>query len=295
MHSSRLPMKVFHNAKDIHTWLSAQSAKKSIGFVPTMGALHEGHLSLIDAAKSDNDLVVCSIFVNPTQFNDPKDLEKYPRTVEEDLHLLLQRHCDVLFLPEVEDIYSDPSFKERTYDLGQLEARWEGSDRPGHFQGVCMVVQRLLEIVTTDRLYLGQKDFQQFMVLRHMVHNLLQWPIDVIPCPIVREPDGLAMSSRNRRLSAQERKDSLVLSEALQIIKDQLPNSSIHEALQNAKRHLESASSLQKIDYVAVVDPTDLAPVSDFQDSDIILAIVAAHFPSARLIDNWVVKGSLHQ
>lgn len=277
----------------MNAWLSARQQAQSVGFVPTMGALHEGHLSLIDRAKKENDLAVCSIFINPTQFNDPADLAKYPRTVEQDLHLLLQRQCDVVFLPEVQDIYSDPASQQRTYDLGTLDARWEGANRPGHFQGVCMVVQRLLEIIPSHRLYLGQKDFQQFLIIQHMVSNLLHGPIAVIPCPIVREPDGLAMSSRNLRLTPQERSESRVIAEALHLIQRSIPAISFDEALAKGRLHLQSASTLQHIDYLALINAEDLSPVAHYEAAKTILAIAAVQFPSARLIDNIVVKGQL--
>lgn len=286
-------MKVFHKANDIHTWLRSEHLTHSIGFVPTMGALHAGHLSLIDRSKAENDLTVCSIFVNPTQFNDPNDLEKYPRTLTDDTDKLLQHNCDVLFLPTEEEIYPDPSIKARTYDLAGLEDRWEGANRPGHFQGVCMVVHRLLEIIPTDRLYLGQKDFQQFLILRHMVRHILHWPVQVIPCTIVREDDGLAMSSRNVRLSEQERQDSLVLHRALQYLQQHAGQQPLQELLQAAKSMVTSADSIQKLDYLAIVNPVDMAPVEDFDDAATLLAIVAAHLPSARLIDNQVIKGQL--
>ncbi len=286
-------MKVFHKANDIHAWLQSEHHTRSIGFVPTMGALHAGHLSLIDRSKAEKDLTVCSIFVNPTQFNDPNDLAKYPRTLADDTDKLLQHGCDVLFLPTEEEIYPDPSVKDRSYDLAGLDKRWEGANRPGHFQGVCMVVHRLLEIIPTDSLYLGQKDFQQFLILRHMVREILQWSVQVVPCPIVREDDGLAMSSRNVRLSEQERLDSLVLHRALQYIQQHAGQQPLHKLLQAAKSIITTAGSVQKLDYLAIVNAADLSPVEAYKDAPTLLAIVAAHFPSARLIDNQVIKGQL--
>lgn len=277
----------------MHSWLTDQPSTHTVGFVPTMGALHDGHLSLLQRANQENTISVCSIFVNPTQFNDPNDYNAYPKTIEADMQLLQENGCDALFLPTEAEIYSAPAYRQRSYDLSPLDERWEGANRPGHFQGVCMVVHRLLEIIPTHRLYLGQKDFQQYLILKHLVNHILQWPIAVVPCPIIREADGLAMSSRNVRLSPQERQDSLVLFAALQHLKETLPFQPLDTCLAEAKALLAKAPSLQEVDYLSVVDPIDLSPIADFAQADNLLAIVAAHFPHARLIDNQVVKGKL--
>lgn len=286
-------MKVFHSAADMHSWLTDQPSTHTIGFVPTMGALHAGHISLVQRAKLENTITVCSIFINPTQFNDPTDFQAYPKTIEADKQLLQANGCDALFLPTEVEIYNNPALRQRSYNLSPLDERWEGANRPGHFQGVCMVVHRLLEIIPTHRLYLGQKDFQQYLILKHLVNHILQWPITVLACPIIREPDGLAMSSRNIRLTPQERQDSLVLSAALQQLKETLPYQPLATCLEEARAILTKATTLQEIDYLAVVDPINLSPITDFEQAENLLAIVAAHFPHARLIDNQVVKGQL--
>ena len=280
-------MKVFHAAQALHHHLL--SLAPSIGFVPTMGALHEGHLSLIRQSKAQHKTTVCSIYVNPTQFNDPKDLEKYPKPIERDLQLLAESGCDIVFLPTYDEIYPSADILERSYNLEGLDMPWEGSNRPGHFRGVCLVVHRLLEIVPCQTLYLGQKDFKQWRILHFMVNHILQWPIEVQRCPIIREPDGLAMSSRNIRLSPQERQDSLVLHLALQKIVQAYPQKPLPKALAEGLELLHTASTLQKIDYLAVADSNTLEPVSEWTTQRELVVLVAAHFQHARLIDNMML------
>jgi pantoate--beta-alanine ligase len=254
-----------------------------------MGALHQGHLSLIQQSKSTHRYTVCSIYVNPTQFTDSNDLLTYPKPLEHDMHLLAAAGCDYLFLPTYEDIYPTRDILDRTYDLAGLDQLWEGAVRPGHFRGVCLVVQRLLEIVPCQTLFLGQKDFQQWRILSFMANHLLHLPIQVVRCPIVREADGLAMSSRNIRLSEQERKDSLVLFQALQRVASSYPNSSLPKALEEAHRLLTSVATLQEVDYLTVVDSLNLQPVTEWTTDRELVILVAARFLHARLIDNWVL------
>ena len=196
-------MILFKKANDLRKWLDAQHKNgKRIGFVPTMGALHPGHISLIKKSKTENPVTVCSIFINPSQFNDPADFKKYPVTIETDIDMLEEADCDALFLPGSEEIYPDGYSNSKLYDIGYLETVLEGKYRPGHFQGVCMVVDRLLDIVQPDQLFLGQKDYQQCMVIKRLL--ILKGQTDKIGlsiCPTLREADGLAMSSRNLRLS----------------------------------------------------------------------------------------------
>lgn len=192
----------------------------SIGFVPTMGALHEGHLTLVRSASKENDVVIVSIFVNPTQFNDKKDLEKYPRTLDSDLLLLSGSGANVVFAPGVDDIYPDGDDKGADIDLGGLDMYMEGAFRPGHFKGVAQVVKRLLEIVTPDRLYMGQKDFQQFTIIQYMLDSL-KINTQLVVCPIVRETTGLAMSSRNARLSSPTRAAAGIIFRVLKSAKRQ--------------------------------------------------------------------------
>ena len=196
-------MKVFNFIVDIQRFVEEKRNEGlKIGFVPTMGALHEGHLSLINRAKKENDIVVCSVFVNPIQFNNPADLEKYPRTPEKDIEKLEQAGCDAVLMPSVEEMY--PEKVEDHYDFGNLERVMEGACRPGHFNGVAIVVRKLFEIVTPNKAYFGEKDFQQLAIINKMVRDL-NMNLEIVPCPIVRENDGLAMSSRNVRLNETER------------------------------------------------------------------------------------------
>ncbi len=254
-----------------------------------MGALHEGHISLIRASRSRHDVTVCSIYVNPTQFTDPEDLLKYPKPLERDIQLLATAGCDYLLLPAYEDIYPDPAILQRTYDLAGLDQLWEGAVRPGHFRGVCLVVHRLLEIVPCQALYLGQKDFQQWRILSHMIDQIPEFHIEVVRCPIIREADGLAMSSRNIRLTAPERADSLVLVQALQHIAHASADTSLADALQEGMQILNQAATMQEVEYLTVVDSETLQPVSTWDKSRELVILVAARFLHARLIDNWIL------
>src|SRR5690349_12723387 len=208
-------MILFKKTADLRNWLETQrSNAKMIGFVPTMGALHAGHISLIRSALIDNDIVVCSIFVNPTQFNDPKDFEKYPITLEKDIDMLEEAGCAVLFLPSVHEMYPEgtETSKSKTYQLGTIEKILEGQYRPGHFQGVCNIVDRLLNKVEPDALYLGQKDYQQCMVINKLLElTSRSGKTKLVICPTLREPDGLAMSSRNMRLNETDRKTAATI------------------------------------------------------------------------------------
>jgi pantoate--beta-alanine ligase len=240
-------MVLFKKSADLSNWLETQRKNNSqVGFVPTMGALHDGHLSLIEYSKKNDPVVVASIFVNPTQFNDPKDFEKYPITLEKDIDLLEKAGCDVLFLPSVKEIYPDGTDAKKNYDLGFLETVLEGKYRPGHFQGVCMVVERLLNIVKPDNLYLGQKDYQQCMVITRLI-ELMGQPIKVNICPTLREAGGLAMSSRNMRLSTEEKKIATTIYKCLSLAKEKLQPGNISFIKKEMKAMLEKAGF--KIDY----------------------------------------------
>src|ERR1035437_3648920 len=195
----------------------SRNSGKRIGFVPTMGALHEGHLSLLEAAKKECEITICSIFVNPTQFNDKNDLIRYPRMPEKDCRMLENNGCDIVFMPSVEEIY--PQTDTRIFDFGKLDKVLEGAHRPGHFNGVAQVVSRLFEIVKPDKAFFGLKDYQQVLIIKNLV-ELLHLPIEIIACPILREPDGLAMSSRNMLLSAEERKAASLIPKLMQEAKN---------------------------------------------------------------------------
>lgn len=279
-------MILFRHPADLSNWLSKETAAgKSIGFVPTMGALHAGHISLITISKKQADLTVCSIFVNPTQFNDPTDFQKYPVTLEKDISLLETAGADILFLPGVAGLYPDGITNLEHYDLGLLETLLEGRYRPGHFQGVCQVMYRLLRIVRPDYLFMGQKDYQQCMVIQRLL-TLMGVSTQLHRCPIVREADGLAMSSRNLRLNPTQRANAAAIYHALQRLaqKFRLDTTS---ALAEAETILRKAHF--QIDYISVADATTLEPISDPTTADTIVALIAAFQADVRLIDNMIL------
>lgn len=260
-----------------------------IGFIPTMGALHEGHLSLIDAGKRDNTLTVCSIFVNPTQFNDKKDYEKYPVTLDNDIYLLEKRGCDVLFLPSANEIYPAGTELRSKYELGFLETILEGKFRPGHFQGVCQVVHRLLDIVEPDDLYLGQKDYQQCMVISKLVELIgKKDKISLHVCSTLRESHGLAMSSRNMRLSDQARSNASIIFKTLDSIKKHLIKGDISHLANQAVNALEHKGL--RVDYFEIADARTLEPVKNWDGQQQLVALTAAFLEEVRLIDNLTLN-----
>lgn len=282
-------MILFKKAVALQNWLNVQQKKglKS-GFVPTMGALHNGHISLIEASKKVNNITVCSIFVNPTQFNNSVDFDKYPITIEQDISQLEEAGCDVLFLPSVEEIYPNGLDIEKKYDLGELEKILEGEFRPGHYQGVCMVVDRLLTIVMPDNLYLGQKDFQQCMVITKLIELIgLKEKIAITICPTLRETDGLAMSSRNMRLTENERSISAIIFQTLSFIKNNAGEILPLVLKKEAKSMLEEVGF--KVDYVEIADSTTLTSIIDWTESKKAIALVAAYNNEIRLIDNMLL------
>ena len=263
-------MILFKRAEDLSGWLQRQRSQgKTIGFIPTMGALHAGHISLIDISKKSAGVTVCSIFVNPTQFNDPKDFQKYPITIEKDIYLLEKAGTDVLFLPEVDELYPGGTTALEKYELGRLETLFEGKYRPGHFQGVCQVMRRLLDIVEPDDLYMGQKDYQQCMVVRKLL-ELRTYATRLHPCPIVRETDGLAMSSRNMRLTESERAKAPAIFRALSLVQEAWESGEVRHkevmepVISQAKAILEQAGF--RIDYVEVADAVTLEPIGTGED-----------------------------
>ena len=263
---------------DLSHWLQIQRAAGSrIGFVPTMGALHEGHISLITISKKVASLTVCSIFVNPAQFNDPADFQKYPITVENDIALLEKAGTDVLFLPDVGELYPAGTKGLEQYDLGPLGTLLEGKFRPGHFQGVCQVMQRLLDIVRPGDLFMGSKDYQQCMVVHRLLH-LMNLPVTLHRCPIVRESDGLAMSSRNVRLDPDQRVRSTAIYKTLLGLREGWQ-------INHALHYLESAGF--RVDYIAVADRDTLQPVPPGSPNSI--ALIAAFMGEVRLIDNMLL------
>ena len=261
------------------------SEGKTIGFVPTMGALHEGHLTLIRQAANENDFVVVSIFVNPIQFNNPEDLAKYPRNLNEDLQKLEGTGCKLVFAPTAEEIYPEPDLTK--FDFGQLDKVMEGKFRPGHFNGVAIVVKRLFEIVMPHKAYFGEKDFQQLAIINKMV-ELLQIPVDIVAYPIVREHDGLAMSSRNARLTVDQRAEAPVIFKALTSAK-QNHSWFIPAGVKQLVRGEIEENHLFRVEYVDVVNAETLQPFEDWMDVEHAVVCVAAFIGSVRLIDNIVL------
>ena len=263
--------------------------KQQVGFVPTMGALHAGHLSLVTAAKKQNKIVACSVFVNPTQFNDPEDFKKYPVTLEKDILMFEEAGCHVLFIPSVQDIYPNGIDQLKHYELGFLETVLEGKFRPGHFQGVCQVMHRLLEIVLPDNLYLGQKDYQQCMVIKKLIELIgLHDTINVNVCPTLREDDGLAMSSRNTRLLPDDRKKATTISAALRYIKENLKAGNTKKIKNEAKELLLQKDFL--IDYIEIANADTLELVENWDGKQKVVAVAAAFLNKVRLIDNMVIN-----
>jgi pantoate--beta-alanine ligase len=280
-------MILFKKAADITNFLQ-QSNKggNSIGFVPTMGALHQGHISLISISKKANALTVCSIFVNPTQFNDAKDFNNYPSTIEKDIDALEKAGCDALFLPTIAEMYPNGTQNSKTYDLGYLETVLEGKYRPGHFQGVCLVVHRLLTIITCNELYLGQKDYQQCMVIKRLV-ELEQIKTNINICPTLRETSGLAMSSRNMRLSEKDKEQALKIFETLSYLKNNIKPGDLIALKQAAINNLTNAGF--KVDYVEIADAGNLEIINNWDENIPLVAVAAAFLGGVRLIDNLLL------
>lgn len=264
-----------------------KSLGASIGFVPTMGALHRGHLSLLDLAKKQSNFTVCSIFVNPTQFNDPKDLTKYPRTPEKDSALLQAGGCDVLFMPSPEEVYPKTETTKPKVDLGHLDQVLEGSFRPGHFAGVVQVVSRLLDITLADKLFMGQKDYQQFAIIQAMIKSQKR-SVELVMGATIREIDGLAMSSRNVRLTPANREKAPVIYQLLQQAKAELKRTSIAEIEKQNKVTLEKMGF--KPEYFSIVDAETLLPIDQLVPEQKIVACTAVWAGNVRLIDNLVLQ-----
>jgi pantoate--beta-alanine ligase len=255
---------------------------KKIGFVPTMGALHQGHIALTNEAKKQNEVVVCSIFVNPTQFNNPDDLKKYPKTLEADIEKLEAADCTILFLPEVNEMYPADE-KPKFYDLGFLETVLEGKYRPGHFQGVCMIVDKLMLAVKPHVLYLGRKDYQQCMVVKAMM-EIEKHDAKLVICETVRENDGLAMSSRNMRLNETERQQALHIINTLNYIKQNIQQGDLLQLKEQAINYLTKNGF--KVDYVEIADTNTLEIQNNWDGNKKLVALVAAYLNEVRLIDN---------
>ncbi len=277
-------MELVSSSIELRYRLSEARLKGSIGFVPTMGALHKGHLSLVERAVNENDTVVVSIFVNPNQFNDKADLERYPRNLEADWRLLETVGFDIVFAPSVEDIY--PGLDTRIFDFGGLDTTMEGKFRPGHFNGVAQVVSRLFNIIEPDKAYFGLKDFQQLAVIKHMV-NQLQMPVEIVPCPIVREQNGLAMSSRNELLSTEERINAAIIYETLTIAVNLSGRLNVPELGRWMTEKINKSPHLE-VEYIEIVDQNSLQAVKTWSQTGKKIICVAARCGNVRLIDNLV-------
>lgn len=280
-------IKVFTHIDEIHSEaLALRERGLSIGFVPTMGALHEGHISLLRHSIRGNDVSISSIFVNPIQFNNKEDLKKYPRKLDEDIKILDAAGCDVVFAPSVDEMY--PAEIKESYDFGALEHIMEGATRPGHFNGVAVIVNRLFNICIPHRAYFGEKDFQQLLIIRELVKkNALS--LEIIGCPIIREPDGLAMSSRNVRLSEEERSVAPVIFHTLKWIKQQVGIRDIGELVAEAGRRLVQHKTIN-LEYVWLADEKTLMPVMNWDEAAEIRAFIALYLGEVRLIDNMKIK-----
>lgn len=257
-------------------------AGKSIGLVPTMGALHEGHFSLLERARQENDIVVCSIFVNPVQFNNSEDLAKYPRTLERDL-AYIEQVTDVVFAPSVEEVFPTPPTER--YDFGALETVMEGAFRPGHFNGVGVIVKRLFDWTEPDRAYFGEKDFQQLAIIQELVRQY-QLKIEIVPCPIVREASGLALSSRNARLSEADRATAAKIH---QILEGSKRCATLAEAQQFVEAEIAKVPEFT-LDYYAIADARTLQPIQNFSDAESVIGCIAVFISNVRLIDNVKYK-----
>jgi len=275
-------MEVFNHIKNIRECLNTYGEKHlSVGFVPTMGALHDGHISLIQKAKNENNIVVCSIFVNPIQFNNKEDLEKYPRNLEKNIKILSEANCDILFCPDVEEMY--PEEIHTKYDFGYLDKILEGKYRTGHFNGVAIVVKKLFEIIEPSKAYFGEKDFQQLAIVKQLVKTE-HIPVEIISCPIIREKDGLAMSSRNIRLNPEEKKIAPVIYQLLLKSKEKTKSLTVEELKKWAEDELKKYPFT--VEYFEIADSETLKSISKWEESEKPIALIAFYLGKIRLIDN---------
>lgn len=277
-------MKLVGTVKELQKELMQASDTAGVGFVPTMGALHEGHLALVRQAVAENQFVVVSIFVNPTQFNDPKDLERYPRTLENDLNLLESTGCQLVFAPSVQEVYPEPD--KRKFNFGMLETVMEGKFRPGHFNGVAQVVSRLFDMVQPHKSYFGLKDFQQLVIIKNMVKQL-SLPIEIVACDIVREKSGLAMSSRNELLSAEQRENAALISQTLFAAKQLGTKKNVQELAKWVVDTINQNPFLD-VEYFEIVDDEQLQAVNNWNEENTKVGCIAVFCGKIRLIDNIV-------
>ena len=280
-------MKVFKTKKELKTYFKGYSSKNfTIGFVPTMGALHNGHLSLVKESVDNNEITVASIFVNPTQFNKKEDLENYPRTLESDLSMLKGISCDIAFIPSIEEIYTD-TVGANHFEFDGLETQMEGKYREGHFNGVGTIVKKLFEIVTPTNAYFGEKDFQQLQIIRKMVQKN-QLPVSVIGCPTFREKNGLAMSSRNQLLSEKEKEEGAIIYETLCEVKELINNKAI-EKINSWVGEQFDKNPLFELEYFVIADEENLTPALTISPNKNYRAFIAVHADKVRLIDTMAL------
>lgn len=280
-------MEVVKTVADLRQRIAAAKAGGAcIGFVPTMGALHNGHIELVKRCVAENSFSVVSIFVNPTQFNDKSDLENYPRTLGNDCELLEKVGCNLIFAPSVAEMY--PEEDHRVFDLAPVDQVMEGKYRPGHFNGVAQVVSRLFDMVQPDRAYFGEKDFQQIAVIRQMVKNL-NIPVEIVACPIVREDGGLALSSRNVRLTPEQRKNAVKISETLFKSRTFAAQASVEDTIHYVVDTLNAVPEM-RVEYFEIVDGVLLQPVSDWDQSSYVVGCITVFCGEVRLIDNISYK-----
>lgn len=278
-------MITLYTIKDLQKAVStSKNEEKTIGFVPTMGALHQGHISLVKKCCKQNDVCIVSIFVNPTQFNNPTDLEKYPRTIEEDTKILKEAGADIVFVPSVQEIYPEPD--NRQFDFGQLDKVMEGKFRPGHFNGVAQVVSRLFDIVKPDRAYFGEKDFQQLAIIRQMVRQL-NIPVEIVPMPIRREDSGLAMSSRNQRLTDDQKTEAVNIYRVLSESKALYNQKTVEEVRIWVVESINKIPFLE-VEYFEIVDGNTLQQIVDWKDTDYAVGCITVFCGEVRLIDNII-------
>lgn len=281
-------MLIFHKVTDIQNYLSNNFwDKKTIGFVPTMGALHQGHLSIIKQSKAENDITIASIFVNPTQFNNKDDFDKYPNTIGTDIEKLVAEGADILLLPNVSEMYPDGTLYEINFDAGYLDTIMEGTFRPGHFKGVAQIVKRLLDIVQPTTLYLGQKDYQQFMVVKKMITDL-KIPVYLKMASTLREEDGLAMSSRNMRLDEASRRNAVSVFAILKKAATDAKQYSVAEAKANALKSLQEIPQATP-EYLEFANAENLALIEKYDISVPTVICVAVWIGGIRLIDNIIL------
>lgn len=279
-------MKVIATINETQEFIAIlKTAGKTIGFVPTMGALHAGHIALLNRATIENDVTVCSIFVNPIQFNNREDLKNYPRPIEDDIRKLNDIACDLLLYPTVEEMYPLPVPDK--YDFGPLDRVMEGKFRPGHFNGVAVVVRKLFEIVMPDKAYFGLKDYQQLRVIQTLTEKL-KFPVEIVPCLTFREKDGLAMSSRNVRLTKTERRIAPAIYKVLQEVKERAGKVEIADLEQWAVDQLNKYEEMD-VEYLNIVDAETLLPIIKWSDADKVIACAAVNVGKIRLIDNITI------